>query len=313
MFTTLTKVACAMLCALASASCFAATLNITSNSQDSKQKQKIESWLTFAKTATESTLTIIKQPELPITVSVQRYGTEPVPWGEVKRASRGNEEYDTLNFVVGGRASLMQMQQDWTVYHEMAHLYLPYMDYPSFWMSEGFASYMQNVIMLQAKVYDKQTFIYKIKDGFRRGESNWRRAPGPLAEVSDDMWQKRAFRRVHWSGVAYYLTIDSQLQQQGSSLAKVVEEYYNCCLTSFQRGKNLAGQLDKVSKTKLFSTTFDVYHQREDFPQIDDALINQVANYYQQNKADIDVADADADKSLGESATLDKAELTNAQ
>ncbi|NMP14964.1 hypothetical protein [Thalassotalea sp. Y01] len=274
--------ALSFLCLL-SCSTLAATLTIKSNSSNSNQNAKVEQWLTFAKTATESTLTEIKQPELPITVKVNTWGTEPVPWGEVKRAFRGKQEYDTLNFVVGGRASLTQMQNDWTVYHEMAHLFLPYMDYPSFWMSEGFASYMQNVIMLQANVYDKDTFIYKIKDGFKRGKSNWQRAPGTLAEVSDDMWQKRAFRRVHWSGVAYYLTIDNQLQQQGSSLAKVVRDYYQCCLQTYQTGEALARQLDKVSKTDLFSTTFEQYHLRKDFPIVDNTLIEQVASYYQQN------------------------------
>ena len=76
-------------------------------------------------------------------VGASRYGSSPVPFGHVVR-----NQGETIRFFVDPQAELDELQYDWTAVHEIAHLLLPYVEQR--WVSEGFASYYQN--LMQAKV-----------------------------------------------------------------------------------------------------------------------------------------------------------------
>ncbi|MDN3651802.1 hypothetical protein QWY77_03355 [Thalassotalea ponticola] len=258
----------------------AVQLEVETNAREASEQEKIIAWLEFAKRATEKTLTELKQAKLPVNIKVQSSGDEPVPFAIVRTALHENNDYNQLIFTINSTATAQQLRQDKTVYHQMAHLYWPHLKLNVAWLSEGFATYLQHLTMYNAAIYDKQELIKQLNLGLERGQTNTRTMRGTLATVSENMWRNGAIQRVNWSGVAYFMTVDHQLQQQGSSVLEVVRQYYDCCLDHQHNAKTLLTELDRISKSTIFSTTFEQYHLRSDFPTIIPARIGDIATYY---------------------------------
>jgi len=238
-------------------------------------KKRIHQWLNHGAKASEALFTTLPQPILYFDVTAHPNAREPVPWGQVNR-----DGFNTIKLHVNKDASLITLVNDWTLYHEIAHLYLPFLDDESAWLSEGFASYIQNIAMLKANVHNKATFIKKIKAGLTRGENSTQRHQGRLNKVSSGMWSNRAYMRVYWSGAAFFLSADRELQATNSSLVAVISSYVNCCLTAESSGVELMTQLDKISQSRVFSTLFEQYRTRTDFPNIPLKEISASADYY---------------------------------
>jgi len=244
-------------------------------------KSKFSNWSSETLNAVERTLGPLPQSQLPIRLKTKFLASEPVPWGQVER-----DKYDTgdgLYLVVYRHARPNQLKQDWTLYHEISHIYLPYLDYQSFWISEGFATYMQNVVMLQNGVYSVPQFVEKLSAGLKRGKKNTLMASGPLNQVTRDMRRNRAFMRVYWTGTAFFIEADVKLQQQGKDLTSVIRQFSSCCKSDIESGKALVKQLDKLNKKLLFTPQFYVYQEREDFPKVELQHLYQLAEYYKPN------------------------------
>jgi len=239
---------------------------------------KFTNWSANTLNAVELTLGPLPQPHLPIRLKTKFFASEPVPWGQVERDKY--EVGDGLYLVVYRHARARQLRQDWTLYHEISHIYLPYLDYQSFWLSEGFATYMQNVIMLQNGIYSVPEFIDKLTAGLKRGKNNTLMASGPLNQVTNKMRKNRAFMRVYWSGAAFFIEADIKLQKQGKDLPGVIRRFSACCKSKIDTGRELVNQLDKINKKLLFAPQFNKYQKRHDFPKIKAQLLYQLAEHY---------------------------------
>ncbi|MFD2164867.1 hypothetical protein ACFSJY_01220 [Thalassotalea euphylliae] len=242
------------------------------------EQTQIDQWLANGVTASQQTFSLLPFQTLRFNVSPQPNAREPVPWGQVDRDGniivlKIDTKFPTKSFI-----------DDWTLYHEIAHLYLPFLDDSSIWLSEGFATYVQQIIMLDNDVFDKDTFVRRIKAGFSRGIKNTAKQRGPLSSVSNNMWSRRAYMRVYWSGTAYFLEVDSLLQEQGSDLIEVIKQYVSCCLTSDAYGSELIKTLDQISNSDAFSTLYHQYKYRQDFPDIGSKAIIKIADYYERKQ-----------------------------
>lgn len=240
-----------------------------------KQKKDVELWLQQGISAVQQSVAQLPQRNLKFSV-LQHSSSHPVPWGQVVR---GNP--DTVKLHVGHNASLSAMVNDWTLYHEISHLYLPYLDYASFWLSEGFATYMQYIIMYQGGLLSREKFIERMQAGFERGRKNAQAKPGKLKNVSNNMWNLRAYRRVYWSGAAFFLEAEQALQSQGKSLSEVIEAYVDCCRRENSSGMSLMRSFDRLSQTNTFVPLYKQYAERTDFPTISQQQLQQLANLYQ--------------------------------
>ncbi|MBB1366233.1 hypothetical protein H5154_07475 [Pseudoalteromonas sp. SR44-5] len=249
---------------LASTSVFAAQLDPQGLTELSKSKQQIIlQWLNFSLEQTQATLGPLPYSNLPIYLHPRYIAFEPVPWGSVRRGDPGGIELHFDRF-----ASFTQLRDDWTLYHEMAHLYLPLLPYSGFWLSEGFATYMQNIIMRDSKVITREQFIQRLSAGLERGRQQTRTKQQPLSELADDMWQQGAQQRVYWSGSAFFIEAELALQQQGQSLTQLIKRYRECCYSSKTTAKKLITTFDQLSRSAIFSTLYARYTQRTDFPDI---------------------------------------------
>jgi len=232
-------------------------------------QQVVSTWIDQSVKKTENTLGPLKQTTLPIYLKPQYFAFEPVPWATVKRSNP-----DGVELHIDRYASLNAFTKDWTLYHELSHLYLPLFPYSAFWLSEGFASYMQNVIMRDSGVITQAQFVQRLDAGFNRGRLQNKTKSQPLSELSADMWNQGAQQRVYWTGAAFFVEADLALHQQGQTLAEIIKAYQLCCRTARSSAKTFIKDLDKLSRSSIFTSLYAEYKNRSDFPNITKKLIN---------------------------------------
>ncbi|WP_289106268.1 hypothetical protein [uncultured Pseudoalteromonas sp.] len=234
-----------------------------------KGQKTVATWVNQSLKKTQNTLGPLQQSTLPIYLKPQYFAFEPVPWASVKRNNP-----DGLELHIDRYASLNAFTKDWTLYHELSHLYLPLLPYSGFWLSEGFASYMQNVIMRNSGVISQAQFVQRLNAGFERARLQTKTKQQPLNKLSSDMWKQRAQQRVYWTGAAFFVEADLALQKQGKSVAAIIKQYQLCCRAARTSAKTLIKELDKLSRSSIFTTLYAQYNTRTDFPVITKTQLN---------------------------------------
>lgn len=120
--------------------------------------------------------------------------------------------------------------RDWVAVHELAHLAFPYLRGEDAWLSEGIATYYQEVLRARAGLVSPLVAWRHIDDGCQRGR---RRSTGlTLDEESARMHETRAYERVYWAGAAFALEADVALRTRrerptslDAVIARVNEEW----------------------------------------------------------------------------------------
>ncbi|PCK32160.1 hypothetical protein [Pseudoalteromonas piscicida] len=238
-------------------------------------RQHVETWLNHGMNAAERTLGELKQPALTATIEPILFASEPVPWGSVQRG-----RLDSLNLHVKRFTPSRILVKDWTIYHEIAHLYHPLLAHSDFWIAEGLATYLQNVIMLENSLFDINEFRARLTSGLNRGAKNTQLHNGGLSSVSENMWSLKAQQRVYWSGAAFFMEAELALKASLSphTVRSLIAKFQQCCKSSHPSGLENSGRLfiaklDKLSKTTIFSNLYASYKQRNDFPILSRAEI----------------------------------------
>lgn len=253
----------------------ATEIKIVSHELSNQQYKIVDNWLVHGINTVERTLDEIPEKTIHFTITKHSNAREPVPWAQV---IRGNPNIVKLH--IDQYANINQLTKDWTLYHELAHLYLPYLDDESFWINEGFATYIQYLTMFQGRVLTKENYINRMLNGLKRGKKQTKSSPGRLSDVTANMWQLKAYKRVYWTGAAFFIEIEQQLIQRKQNLANIIAKYSKCCLKKDAQGNALMRDLDNISDTDIFTTTYQRYLHRKDFPTISDKSLETIADYY---------------------------------
>jgi len=197
----------------------------------------------------------------------------PVPFGRVTRS--GGE---TVELYVNVERPLAELSSDWTATHEFSHLLLPRISWRQKWISEGFASYYQNVLMARAGNYTTDQAIEKLTQGFGRG-----RGSRPELSMNDAAREgvRGARYKIYWSGAAIALLADVQLRERtGSteSLDTVLDRFQTCCLPSRRRwsGTELFTKFDSLIDEPVFMPLYRQYADTAGFPDFESALQSEV-------------------------------------
>jgi hypothetical protein len=196
-------------------------------------------------------------------------GGEPVPWAYVLRGGG-----PAAHFFINQRRPIEEFNADWSVIHELSHLLLPYVQSEDAWLSEGTASYYQNVLRARAGMIDPQEAWKRMTDGFKRGME--RPAGVTLTEATDRMYRNGAFMRVYWEGAAIMLLADQRLRArtQGSqSLDTALDALRQCCLSSETgwRARDLFGKLDELTGTTVFAELYEQHVSSARLPDVGEA------------------------------------------
>jgi len=227
------------------------------------ERRMVHQWL---KEVTRALLTVygeLPKDNFHITINRSSRRTSAVPWGHVERGKLTN-----ILLVVNPDLGYDKLITDWTAFHELSHLLLPYRGYGNVWLSEGLATYYQNVIQARSGLIDDAEMWYKIAAGFERGsnEQHWRHIN--LSEVSDNLGETRQFMRVHWSGVLFWLTADVELRKQGkSTLNDALKKLRHCCEESSMSAEEIVRKLDELTNENLFVPLFNKYRESYTVPE----------------------------------------------
>jgi hypothetical protein len=203
------------------------------------------------------------------TTENSRGSDSPVIFGRVTRT--GGE---TVELFVNADRPISEYYDDWTATHEFSHLMLPLLYQRDRWISEGFASYYQNVLMSRAGRYTPKFAWQRLTQGFVRG-----RESRPDLSLNDAAAGgiRAARMKIYWSGAAIALLADTELRQRSGgkeSLDTVLEQLQSCCLPSQRRwsGPRLFEKLDSFTETPVFMPLYRQYAESAGFPDTEPLL-----------------------------------------
>ncbi|WP_395373502.1 hypothetical protein [Marinicella sp. W31] len=190
-----------------------------------------------------------------------------VPWGQVNRGGGSG-----VMFFVNARQDRKRLFADWTAAHEFSHLLLPYTPYDR-WLSEGFASYHQNITRARVGLLDEQTAWEKLLSGFERGRKTANRPGAPYVENAG----RSHNMQMYWGGAVMALLIEVELYKQTEgklSMSSVLAQLDDCCLESSRewRARQVIDKLDEISGTTAFSKTYRKHIYRNSYPDYKQAL-----------------------------------------
>jgi len=197
-----------------------------------------------------------------VPIDSSRLGS-PVPFGRVIR-----DGGESVELFVRRNASMASLRADWTATHEFSHLMLPYLGSRHRWISEGFAQYLQNVLLARSGTYTAERAWQKLYEGFRRGEAS-RPELSPIEAAASRA--RGSTMKVYWSGAVLALEADVELRRRSGgeqSLDTVLEAFMRCCLPAKRRwrGTELLEKLDELAGTPVFMPLYDRYGDRAGFP-----------------------------------------------
>lgn len=215
------------------------------------EQQKIKQWLEVAQTATEETL---GPYPFPVDLHINsRKANEPVPWANTWR-----EGTQSIHFYIDTRFSLKRFVEDWTSYHEVSHLALPYLGSRNRWFAEGFASFMQYQIMHNAGVLKKtprQSYRFKLSPHLSKYQQD-----ESAMDVISNLFNKKRYKAGYWAGAWYFIMADQRLKQQNMSLNGVVKQYLACCRIQDNSLNDVIKSWDDIVGKPLFSDLLDEFH-----------------------------------------------------
>ncbi|MDZ7685379.1 MAG: hypothetical protein U5O39_10600 [Gammaproteobacteria bacterium] len=181
-----------------------------------------------------------------------------VPWAHVRRGGGTH-----IIAYVNEDASRDALVSDWTLFHEMAHLYHPYLRGRDRWLSEGFASYFQYFYQARAGTLDAQRAVDRLWAGFDRGRrENLRYGKVHVTEGGR--------MRTYWTGAALALELDHRIRRAGEeTLATLMGRLAVRALPASQpwTARAYIEALDALLDQPLLAPIYqEVVHSRE-FPR----------------------------------------------
>jgi predicted metalloprotease with PDZ domain len=190
--------------------------------------------------------------------------SEPVPWAHVLRGGG-----PAVEFFVDPNWPLEEFDADWTATHEFSHLLLPYVAYNDRWLSEGLASYYQNVLRARDGRLDEREAWQALHAGFRRGRKATRDETLRQATRAG----RGATMRIYWAGAALALEADVRLRQATGgdlSLDEALRRFNECCVEAggSWRALDLLAELERLTGLGVFRDLARDYPSMRSFPDL---------------------------------------------
>lgn len=251
-----------------------ATLNIEVQQPiDDAKAQEIIEWVRSTAVIVNQTYGRFPNPSpriIVIPVTESSWGRDSaVIFGRVTRSGR-----ETVELFVNPDRPIEEYYSDWTATHEFSHLMLPLLSKRYRWISEGFATYYQNILLSRAGRYTPEMAWKRISDGFARGQaSRPELSPNEAAESG----VRQARMKIYWSGAAIALMADIELRRSSDgkeSLDTILGQLQECCLPSKRdwSGSQLFKKLDSFLESPVFMPLYRQYANEDGFPNIDPVM-----------------------------------------
>lgn len=200
-------------------------------------------------------------------------GRDAAPWAQVTRGGGPGAQ-----FYMNAAADWPVFRDDWIATHELSHLALPFVGRRDKWLSEGIASYYQNILRARVGLISEQEAWQQMADGFRRGRNSTDSTS--LRDAALDMHSKERFMRVYWTGAAIAFLGDVELRRRTSnrwSLDRLIAELPACCMAPHEprgktwRARELLAEFDRLSGEAVFLPLHDEHVYSRFFPRLEEA------------------------------------------
>ncbi|MDB4990170.1 MAG: hypothetical protein JWN04_5348 [Myxococcaceae bacterium] len=190
---------------------------------------------------------------------------EPVAFGMVARGGAAS-----VLLLLSESAEEPALLRDWVLPHELSHLLLPFVDREQAWLSEGLATYYQELLLARAGARSERDALCELAEAFRSAATEPSRdglhgaqpeaQPGEarsLIEESARMRASHSYRKVYWGGAAFWFGADVELRRRTQGHASV-----DTLLSQLRRedmprdvwtADALLGRLDALAGMHVFS------------------------------------------------------------
>jgi len=225
---------------------------------------ELRRWLTRAVEATASVGGRFPRDRLQfVIVPVDDAGAE-VAFGMVRRG--GGSSILLLPSVDAEGAAL---EADWVAIHELSHLWLPRLRAKDRWLSEGIATYLQEVLRARCGLQSSDRAWRRIREGFERGRRSG--SGRPLAEESRSMNRTGAYQRVYWAGTAFALDTDLRLRRQSNGESTLLTVLNDAQRTWEEEARlvsaaRVLSALEQASGAEFIVALGERYAASSDFP-----------------------------------------------
>jgi hypothetical protein len=226
---------------------------------DDAEQAKLRAWVGIVADNVEEAIA-----PYPFDVHVHFYrssATAPVPWANTIRSRRQG-----VNIHVNPDHTRDELLSDWTVYHELAHLLLPYLGRQHSWFAEGFASYMQYQLMHSAGVLSAEEMRTGYREKIERAASRYDLPDRSFIEASPLLRARRDFPTQYWGGAVYFLRVDAELRGRGTSVPEIISTFVACCRFEPRDLDALLETLDRLAGVPVFSEELAEFRRAKGFP-----------------------------------------------
>ncbi len=196
---------------------------------------------------------------------------EAIPFARVLRGGGVG-----LQFFIDPAQRLRDYRDDWKPTHEFSHLLLPYISRRDAWLSEGLASYYQNVMRARDGRLSEREAWDKLLAGFERGRDGVT-SNRTLAEEASGMHRNQSYKRVYWSGAAMLFLADVELRKSTNgrhSLDTALAGVAACCmqLGKVWRAQDMMREMDRITGTDVFTSIYRRHTRSNRFPAVETVL-----------------------------------------
>lgn len=209
-------------------------------------------WASSAAQAVSTVLGAFPEPRALVLVEPSfTLSADPVVFGEALRGGGA-----TVRALVSRRAGGQSFVGEWILVHELSHFLFPFVEQDGVWLSEGVATYYQNVLRARQGLLTEREAIQRLEEGFQRGRDNAASDAVALEQASTEMHARAAYMRVYWTGAAVSLLADVELRAGGKgsldAAVRAVQPLRRSARERTPTAEVLAG-LDSASKTGVFA------------------------------------------------------------
>lgn len=147
-------------------------------------------------------------------------GNPPIAFGLARRGGGAS-----VLFVLDEDADEEALaREDWVSVHELAHFAFPAMPRSEAWLTEGWATYFQEVLRARGGLISPEDAWLRLHRGFAKSQHDG--TGRPLHEEALAMYETYAFKRVYWAGAATALEDDVALRLRGSRLEEALARVF---------------------------------------------------------------------------------------
>jgi len=214
---------------------------------------------------------------------------EPVRFGMMTRGGGAS-----MGVLLPSTAEQKALQQDWVAVHEFTHLFAPFVARQDAWLSEGLATYYQEVLRVREGVLPEAEAWQRIYAGSQKG----RGASRSLAQESAGMYKTFAFSMVYWAGASFALMADVELRRISHgkrSLDDVMVGLNDSCSRESRTftAKEVLARMDKIAGEKVFDALLARWVDGPTLPDLT-ALYAELGINVGENGTTSNVASGDA-------------------